>query len=176
MLTTPEKIPTWFCARVDIERCLGGAILEHHDHVGIEVHGKITRWDRRSRQVQDVSPVPLRTPGYRVIRTQPVVFSPADPRTLYFASNTVWKTRDGGRNWQRISPDLTRRTWEVPGNVGKYRGSEQARPEQRGVVYALAPSPKDAGVIWAGSDDGLIHRTRDGGKSWQDVTPQRHGS
>ncbi|HZX93050.1 MAG TPA: hypothetical protein VFE90_00930, partial [Myxococcales bacterium] len=110
-------------------------------------------------------------PGYRVVRTQPVVFSPTDPRTLYFASNTVWKTRDGGRTWQPISPDLTRKTWEVPGNVGKYKGSEEAKPQQRGVVYALAPSPRDARVIWAGSDDGLIHLTRDGGGHWQDVTP-----
>src|SRR5947199_241803 len=60
--------------------------------------GRITRWDRRTRQVQDISPVPLRTAGYRVIRTQPIVFSPTDPRTLRFASNTVWKTRDGGRS------------------------------------------------------------------------------
>ncbi|HZX94110.1 MAG TPA: hypothetical protein VFE90_06310, partial [Myxococcales bacterium] len=85
--------------------------------------GKISRWDRRTGQAQDVTPVPLRTPGYRVVRTQPVVFSPTDPRTLYFASNTVWKTRDGGRTWKQISPDLTRATWEVPANVGKYRGS-----------------------------------------------------
>jgi photosystem II stability/assembly factor-like uncharacterized protein len=133
--------------------------------------GKLSRWDRRTRQAQDISPVPLRTPGYRVIRTQPVAFAPSDPRTLYFASNTVWKTLDGGRSWQRISPDLTRKTWEVPANVGKYRGSAEASPEPRGVVYALAPSPKDGKVIWAGTDDGLIHRTRDGGRTWQDVTP-----
>jgi len=108
-----------------------------------------------------------------VVRTQPVHFSPTDPRTLYFASNTVWKTRDGGRSWQQISPDLTRKNWEPPRNVGKYRGSEEARPTQRGVVYALAPSRKDGRVIWAGTDDGLIHRTRDGGKTWQEVTPKQ---
>jgi photosystem II stability/assembly factor-like uncharacterized protein len=133
--------------------------------------GKISRWDRRTQQVQDISPVVVRTPGYRVIRTQPVLFSPTDPRTLYFASNTVWKTRDGGRSWQRISPDLTRKTWEVPASVGKYRGSPEAQAEQRGVIYALAPSPKDGKVIWAGTDDGLIHRTADGGRTWKDVTP-----
>ncbi len=133
--------------------------------------GKISRWDRRTGQAQDITPVPLRTPGYRVVRTQPVLFSPTDPRTLYFASNTVWKTRDGGRTWQRISPDLTRKTWEVPRNVGKYKGSEEAKPTQRGVVYALAPSPRDGRVIWAGTDDGLVHVTRDGGAHWQDVTP-----
>jgi hypothetical protein len=116
--------------------------------------------------------VAFRTPDYRVIRTQPVVFSPTDPRTLYFASNSVWKTRNGGQSWERISPDLTRKTWDVPANVGKYRGSEEAKPVQRGVVYALAPSPRDGAVLWAGTDDGLIHRTQDGGKSWQEVTPK----
>ena len=135
--------------------------------------GKVTRWDRRTGDQQDVSPVPLRSKGYRVIRTQPILFSPTDPTTLLFASNTVWTTRSGGRIWDAISPDLTRKSWDVPINVGKYRDSDEARPEQRGVVYALAPSPKDPGVIWAGSDDGLIHLTRDGGKHWADVTPKQ---
>ena len=135
--------------------------------------GRITRWDRRTGQVQEVSPVLVRGPAYRVVRTQPVVFAPTDPRTLYFASNTVWKTRDGGRTWQQISPDLTRMSWEPPANVGKYRGTDAARPGQRGVVYALGPSPRDGRVLWAGTDDGLIHRTADGGKTWQDVTPKQ---
>ncbi|HYS08743.1 MAG TPA: hypothetical protein VEP66_08355 [Myxococcales bacterium] len=135
--------------------------------------GRITRWDRRTGQVQEVSPVLVRGPAYRVVRTQPVVFAPTDPRTLYFASNTVWKTRDGGRTWQQISPDLTRMSWEPPANVGKYRGTDAARPGQRGVVYSLGPSPRDGRVLWAGTDDGLIHRTADGGKTWQDVTPKQ---
>jgi hypothetical protein len=102
----------------------------------------------------------------------PVAFSPVDNKTLFFASNTVWKTLNGGRSWTEISPDLTRATWEAPENVGKYRGTDAAKPSQRGVVYALAPSPLRIGTLWAGTDDGLIHVTRDGGATWTDVTPK----
>ena len=133
--------------------------------------GKVSRYDRRTGQAENVSPQPLRGPGYRVLRTQPVLFSPTDPRVLYFASNTLWKTTDGGRSWEAISPDLTRKTWDVPENVGKYRASPAAAVTQRGVVYAVAPSPLDGSLIWAGTDDGLVHVTRDGGKTWHDVTP-----
>ena len=96
----------------------------------------------------------------------PVLFSPIDPRKLYFASNVVWKTTNGGQSWAQISPDLTRKTWDVPPNVGKYIGAAGARPTQRGVIYTIAPSPRREHVIWAGTDDGLIHVTRDGGKTW----------
>jgi photosystem II stability/assembly factor-like uncharacterized protein len=133
--------------------------------------GKVSRWDRRTGQTQAVGPMPLRGPDYRVVRTQPIAFSPVDPRTLFFASNRVWKTRDGGKTWTSISPDLTRKTWEVPSSVGKYRGSPAAKVTQRGVVYALSPSPIEVRTLWAGTDDGLIHLTRDGGKTWTDVTP-----
>ena len=133
--------------------------------------GKLSRYDRRTGQVQNVSPRPLRGPGYRVVRTQPVLFSPLDPKLLYFASNTLWKTTDGGTRWEAISPDLTRKTWPVPANVGKYRGTPAAEPSQRGVIYTVAPSPLDASLLWVGTDDGLVHVTRDGGKTWQDVTP-----
>jgi photosystem II stability/assembly factor-like uncharacterized protein len=133
--------------------------------------GRITRYDRRTRLAQDISPKPLRGGNYRMVRTQPIVFSPVDPRILYFASNTLWKTTSGGREWTEISPDLTRKEWSVPANVGKYLGTPEAQPKQRGVIYAVAPSPLDVNRIWAGTDDGLIHLTTDGGKSWRDVTP-----
>ncbi len=133
--------------------------------------GKLTRYNRRTGQTANVGPKPLRSGDYRVLRTAPVVFSPVDPHVLYFGANTIWKTRDGGNTWQQISPDLTRKTWEIPASVGKYRDSESAKPTQRGVVYALAPSPLDINLIWAGTDDGLIQVTTDGGTHWTNATP-----
>ena len=138
--------------------------------------GKLTRYDRRTGQVQNISPRPLRGPDFRVVRTEPVVFSPADPKTLYFASNVVWRTRDGGMNWVKISPDLTRKTWQIPASVGKYSSDPSAQPTDRGVVYAVSPSPVDGNIIWAGTDDGTIHVTSNGGASWRDVTPPQLGA
>jgi photosystem II stability/assembly factor-like uncharacterized protein len=135
--------------------------------------GKLTRYDRRTSQAQNIMPKPFRSADFRVVRTQPVLFSPADPHVLYFATNTLWKTKDGGRNWDQISPDLSRKTFEVPETIGKYRSQPTAQPTQRGVIYAVAPSPLDIKLIWAGTDDGLIHRTTDGGKTWSDVTPKQ---
>jgi len=133
--------------------------------------GKVSRTDRRTGQVKDVTPKPLRKGGYRTVRTAPVVFSQADPHALFFASNTVWKTTNGGESWTEISPDLTRKTWTVPESARGYVNTPVTKVTQRGVVYALAPSPIDINTLWAGTDDGLIHVTRDGGKSWNDVTP-----
>lgn len=133
--------------------------------------GKLTRYDRRTAQAQNILPKPFRAPDFRMLRTQPIVFSPVDPHTLFFAANTLWKTRDGGQNWQQISPDLSRKTFEVPSSIGKYRSQPTAQPTQRGVIYAVAPSPLDLKRIWVGTDDGLIHLTTDGGGHWRDVTP-----
>ncbi len=133
--------------------------------------GKLTRFNRRTGQVENIAPKPIRTADFRVLRTAPVLFSPVDPHVLYFAANTLWKTRDGGRTWRQISPDLSRKTWEPPPSIGKYRDTPTAKPAQRGVIYALAPSPLDINRIWAGTDDGLIHVTVDGGLHWKDVTP-----
>ena len=135
--------------------------------------GKLSRYDRRTGQAQNIMPKPFRTADFRVVRTQPVIFSPVDPHLLYFSANTLWKTKDGGRNWDQISPDLTRKTYDVPETVGKYRSQPTAQPTQRGVIYAVAPSSLDVNLIWAGTDDGLIHRTTDGGANWSEVTPKQ---
>ena len=137
--------------------------------------GKVSRFDRRTGQVQQVGPRPLRTADYRTVRTAPVVFSPVNPKKLYFASNLLWQTLDGGQHWDQISPDLSRERWDTPANVGIYRGSPEAAPTRRGVIYTIAPSPLDERVLWAGTDDGLIHVTRDGGQTWADVTPPEIG-
>ena len=133
--------------------------------------GKLSRYDRRSGQAQSILPLALRSPDFRMIRTQPVVFSPVDPHLLLFAGNTLWQTRDRGESWTQISPDLTRKTYELPASIGKYRSEPTAEAKQRGVIYTVAPSPLDVKRIWAGTDDGLIHLTGDGGKTWKDVTP-----
>ena len=134
--------------------------------------GKVSRWDRRTGQEQNVSArssaatpttawsAPCRCSSRRSTRA-----------SCYFSSNVLWQTTNGGQSWDQISPDLTRKTWEVPPNVGIYADQPEARPTQRGVIYTIAPSYTDEHTIWVGTDDGLIHVTRDGGKTWQDVTP-----
>jgi len=133
--------------------------------------GKLTRYDRRTAQGQNIMPVPLGAPDFRVIRTEPIVFSPFDPHVMYFAANTLWMTRDGGQSWKQVSPDLTRKTFDVPATVGVYKTDPTAQPKQRGVIYALALSPVDANRMWAGTDDGLIWLTTDGGAHWNNITP-----
>ncbi|CAN5548006.1 hypothetical protein BH18VER1_BH18VER1_07030 [soil metagenome] len=133
--------------------------------------GKLSRFDRRTAQAQNILPLPLQTADFRTVRTLPIVFSPIDPHLLFFAGNTLWQTRDRGDNWEQISPDLTRKTYELPASIGKYRNEPAAEPKQRGVIYTIAPSPLDAKRIWVGTDDGLIHLTSDGGENWTDVTP-----
>jgi photosystem II stability/assembly factor-like uncharacterized protein len=133
--------------------------------------GKLTRYDRRTHQAQGILPKVFRAADFRMVRTQPIVFSPLDPHLLFFAANTLWLTNNGGRHWTQISPDLTRKTFEVPASVGKYRSQPTAQARQRGVIYTVAPSPLDKNRIWAGTDDGLIQLTTDAGKNWRDVTP-----
>ena len=133
----------------------------------------VTRYDRRTGQVQNVGPGGVRGGGggARTVRTQPCLFSPVDPHILYSASNTLWKTADGGQSWTQISPDLTRKTWEVPSSVGKYKDTDAAKPGQKGVIYAVGPSYIDVNRLWIGTDDGLIYVTTDGGANWANVTP-----
>ncbi|MGA2424448.1 MAG: glycoside hydrolase [Terriglobales bacterium] len=140
-------------------------------HPNLIYGGKVTVFDRNTGQTRDVSPVVLRTGKYRFNRTAPLIFSAADPRVLYLGSNVLFATRDGGNSWQIISPDLTREDPGIPATLGPFVAADPAKGKHRGVIYSIAPSPTDANLIWAGTDDGLIHVTRDGGKNWQNVTP-----
>ncbi len=133
--------------------------------------GRVTRFDRRSAQTQNVAPEAVRSGRYRNLRTQPLHFSPADPTALYYATNVLFKTTNGGGRWDVVSPDLSRETPDLPANIGIFATPDLAKQPRRGVIYALALSPLDANLIWAGTDDGLIHVTRDGGKNWMNVTP-----
>jgi len=133
--------------------------------------GKVTKYNRTTAQTQDVSPVVLRTGQYRFNRTQPLMFSSLDPHILYFGSNVLFKTTDGGNSWQIISPDLTREDPGVPPSLGVFVESDEAKGKHRGVIYSIAPSPKDVNMIWAGTDDGQVQVTHDGGKNWKNVTP-----
>jgi photosystem II stability/assembly factor-like uncharacterized protein len=140
-------------------------------HPNLIYGGKVTVFDRNTGQTRDVSPVVLRTGQYRFNRTAPLIFSAVDPHVLYLGSNVLFETRDGGNSWQIVSPDLTRETPAPPATLGPFVEADPAKGRHRGVIYSIAPSPKDANLIWAGTDDGLIQVTRDGGKNWQNVTP-----
>src|SRR5205085_243870 len=129
--------------------------------------GEVTRYNRITGHVQLVGPVG----NHRHLRTLPVLFSEVNPRTLYIGLESVMKTTDGGRNWETISPDLSRESYDVPGSVGSYGDAAKRQATRRGVVYSIGPSRLNVNTIWAGTDDGLIHMTRDGGKSWKNVTP-----
>jgi photosystem II stability/assembly factor-like uncharacterized protein len=132
---------------------------------------RVTRTDLVLGQVQDVAPEPVRRGEYRYDRTLPLTFSPTDPHKLYFAANVVFETIDGGNTWRVISPDLTRKSYQTPPNLGAFAASDPEKGKHRGVVYALAGSYLEKSTIWAGTDDGLVQLTRDGGNTWTDVTP-----
>ncbi|HET8922104.1 MAG TPA: hypothetical protein VFN26_03805 [Candidatus Acidoferrum sp.] len=131
----------------------------------------LTRTKQDIGEYAKVTPEAIRRGEYRYARTLPVVFSQLDPHALYFAANVLFKSMDAGNSWLVISPDLTRESYEIPANLGVFATSDPEKGKHRGVIYAVAPSFKEVNTIWAGTDDGLIHITRDGGKSWQNVTP-----
>ena len=133
--------------------------------------GRVMRFDKSTGQSQNVAPESLRSGKYRILRTMPLMFHPKDPRMLLFATNVLWRTSTGGNDWQVISPDLSRQQPDVPESIGDFRTPDLETMPRRGVIYALGPSPLEVGTIWAGTDDGLVHVTRDGGDSWLDVTP-----
>ena len=128
---------------------------------------KVTRYNRVTGEVERVAP----RGNYRYLRTAPLLFSPVDPHILYLGAQVVLKTANGGQSWDAISPDLSRESYDVPPSVASYGEDARRQATRRGVVYAIAPSHMSVDVIWAGTDDGLVHVTRDGGKTWKNVTP-----
>src|SRR5436190_2587480 len=148
-----------------------GCVVADPIDPNIIIGGKLTRFDRRTGQAQNILPVPVQTEDFRMLRSEPVVFSPLDPHLLFFAGNTLWQTRDRGDHWEKISPDLSRPNYQLPASIGKYKEDATKQAHRRGVIYTVALSPLDANRIWCGTDDGLIHLTTDAGKSWINVTP-----
>jgi photosystem II stability/assembly factor-like uncharacterized protein len=140
--------------------------------------GFLTRKDLRTGLERDVNPWPLNPMGhsaedatYRMQWTFPIVVSPHDPRTLYVGSSVVFRTTNEGESYTPISPDLTRHDPRTLGASGGPITKDQTGVETYGTVFALAESPVARGVLWAGSDDGLVHVSRNGGKSWTNITP-----
>ncbi|HLG05532.1 MAG TPA: hypothetical protein VI383_05235, partial [Gemmatimonadales bacterium] len=131
----------------------------------------VSLYNRRTAQTTAVGPpADARSGGFgRNVRTMPLIWSPADPTVLFYASNAVWRSVDRAHSWTRISPDLARQTWPIPPSAGKYAG--RVTPSPLGAITALAPSPRRTTILWAGTDDGNIQMTMNGGLSWRDVTP-----
>jgi photosystem II stability/assembly factor-like uncharacterized protein len=140
-------------------------------HPGVVYGGFVGRQDLNNEQVQQMPPT-LGHPGdWRRTWTLPLVFSLADPQVLYFGAQALFRTADGGSSWQIISPDLTREEPGVPPNLDPPTAADAPGGKRRGVIYTIGPSRIRAGVIWVGTDDGLIHVTEDEGKTWRNVTP-----
>ena len=132
---------------------------------------EVSKYHWSTGQVQNVTPIPI-AGKYRTDRTEPIMFSPVDPHVLYYAANVLFTTKDGGESWQTISPDLTRKNPVLPHSLRDLTPKQaESALRRRGAIYALAPSFKDLNTIWAGTDDGLVWITRDGGKNWSNITP-----
>ena len=132
---------------------------------------EVSKFSLSTGQFQNVTPIPAADPKYRADRTQPILFSPVDAHVLYYTSNVLFKTTDGGQTWKTISPDLGREHGSIPASLGDKAAKDPNAEKIRGVIYALAPSFKNVDSIWAGTDDGLLWITRDGGANWKNITP-----
>ncbi len=135
--------------------------------------GTVGRFDWRTLQNRNVDPT-LAYPGdYRGEWTLPLAVSPRDPRAVYFGRQFLFRTTDGGRHWEKISPDLTRENPALPATLDAATAEDSpVRDPRRGVIYTIAPSPLATGTIWCGTNDGLVWLSRDDGKQWGNVTPE----
>ncbi|HET7230128.1 MAG TPA: hypothetical protein VFJ16_09010 [Longimicrobium sp.] len=144
--------------------------------------GLLTRFDRRTGERRTINVWPENPMGHssadireRFQWTFPIVLSPQNPRVMYVGSQHLWKSTDEGQSWARISPDLTRHDPRTMGPSGGPITLDQTGVETYATLFSIAPSPRDSLVIWTGSDDGKVFVTRDGGRSWTDVTPPGTG-
>ena len=144
-----------------------------------DAENQFGRFDRHAMQVRDISPDPIDNSGHpaselahRFNWTSPLMLSPHDPDTIYAASEVVWKSSDHGSSWTVISPDLTRNDKSKQGPSGGPLTKDITSVEYYDTIFALAESPLAKGELWAGSDDGLVHLTTDGGGHWANVTPK----
>ena len=146
-------------------------------HPEIVFGGTVTRCNVETGKTENVSPeVDLPTPA-RHTWTVPLVFSPADPKALYFSDQYLFKTTDGGSHWTRISEDMTRENPGVPPNLDAATAADVPEQSKRlGVIYTIAPSAVKAPLLWIGTDDGYVHITQDDGKTWANVTPPGVGA
>lgn len=141
-------------------------------HPEILFGGTVSRCNVLTGETKNVSPERGAPENkFRHAWTQPLVFSQADPRALYYANQFLYKTTNGGESWTQISQDLTREDPGTPANLNEAAAADAPTEKRRGVVYTIAPSPLRAPMIWIGTDDGLIQLTNDDGKTWQNMTP-----
>ena len=148
-----------------------GYIAPDPMHPGVIFGGTVSREALDNGQNLEVPPSLAHQGDFRTTWTMPLVFSPLDKRVLYFGSQVLFRTADGGNSWQEISPDLTREDPGAPANLDAATAADAPSEKRRGIIYTIAPSYVRAGEIWTGTDDGLIQLTRDGGKTWKNVTP-----
>ncbi len=141
--------------------------------------GLITRYNKATGELQDVNPWPDNPMGwgakqlkYRFQWTAPIALSPHDPNVLYHGANVLFRSTNMGHSWTAISPDLTRNDKTKQGPSGGPITKDNTSIEYYDTIFAVAESPAQKGLIWAGSDDGLVHVTRDDGAHWQNVTPK----
>jgi len=144
-----------------------------------DYEGGIDRFNKHTEEVETVSPWPIITDGggaailkYRAQWTAPIVISPHDPNVIYFGMQVVMKSSDAGKSWSAISPDLTRNDKSKQQISGGPISKDDTGTEYYDTVFTIAESPVEKDLLWAGSDDGLVHVTRDGGRNWADVTPK----
>jgi photosystem II stability/assembly factor-like uncharacterized protein len=148
-------------------------------YAGTNNGGFLTSFNRRTGLLREVNPYPRMFQGEPALAlkerwqwTYPIIFSPVDSTVLYTSSQHVWKTTNGGQRWDQISPDLTRHDPKTMGPSGGPITHDMNSPEVYAVVFALGPGKRNVNVLWAGSDDGLVNVTRDGGRTWTNVTPK----